>query len=66
MENQQPKAISVGKDGYVYVDGAKIARYDSSRQVLQFVDRDRRRCLQKGREVVEVNVSEFGKLIGNK
>lgn len=66
MENQQPKTISVGKDGYVYADGAKIAKWDSSRQVLQFVDRDRRRCLQKGREVVEVSVTEFGKLIGNK
>lgn len=63
--NSQP-TLSVGKDGYAYVDGVKIARYVSDRQVLQFVDRDRRRCLQKGREFVEISVTEFGKLVGNK
>lgn len=66
MKQQQPNSqtLFVGKDGYAYVDGVKIARYVPDRQVLQFVDRDRRRCLQKGREVVEISVTEFGKLVG--
>lgn len=66
MEQKQPSSIAVGKDGFAYVDGVKIGRYIPERQTLEFIDPNRQRCQQKGRQVVEVKIAEFSKLNGDK
>jgi len=63
MEEQpKPSQIVVGKNGMVYADGVKIARLIPERGVMQFLDRDRRRCSERGSEVVEVRISDLGNL----
>jgi hypothetical protein len=61
-EESKPSPVVIGKDGFLYADGVKLARLIPERQTIQFLDRDRRRCLQKGREVVEVKISDLGNL----
>lgn len=56
----------VGKNGFVYADGVRVGKLVSERGVVQFVDPDRRRCQQKGREVVEVRLSDLANLIQQK
>jgi hypothetical protein len=51
--------VSVAKNGIVYADGVKVGRYIPDKGVIQFVDRDKRRCLEKGRDVVEVKLSDL-------
>lgn len=51
--------VSVSKNGLIYADGVKIGRLVPDRGVVQFVDRDKRRCLEKGRNVVEVKLSDL-------
>lgn len=51
--------VVVGKDGYAYADGVRLGKFVPERQAIQFVDRDRRRCLEKGRETVEVKISDL-------
>lgn len=62
--SQTPKSspVIVGKNGYVYADGVKIAKFVPERQAVQFLDPDRRRCEQKGRQVVEVRLADLVKL----
>lgn len=59
--SQQDKSspVVVGKDGFAYADGLKIGKFVPERQTIQFVDKDRRRCAQKGREVVEVKIADL-------
>lgn len=59
MSQNKSSPVVVGKDGYVYADGVKIAKFVPERQSVQFLDRDRRRCVEKGRESVEVKISDF-------
>lgn len=66
MESKQVNSLSVGKDGYVYADGIKIGRHIPERGTIAIMDKDQRRCLQKGREIVEIKIAEFIKLDGNK
>ena len=54
--------VSVGKDGFVYADGVKIGRQGSGPGLIQFFDRDKRRCQEKGRQVVEVSISDLANL----
>jgi hypothetical protein len=46
----------------VYADGVKIGRLIPERGVMQFLDRDRRRCSERGSETVEVRLSDLGNL----
>lgn len=57
--NPKPSSIVIGKDNFVYADGVKLGRFIPENKSIQFLDRDRRRCLEKGREVVEVKVSDL-------
>lgn len=66
MEPKQVNSLSVGKDGFVYADGIKIGQHIPERGTIAIMDKDHRRCIQKGREVVEIKIAEFGKLDGNK
>jgi hypothetical protein len=59
MSQDSKTSPVVGKNGFLYVDGVKIAKLIPERGVVQFVDPDRRRCIQKGREVVEVRISDL-------
>lgn len=61
-QENKPSPIVVGKNGFVYADGVKIAKLIPERGVVQFIDPDRRRCLQKGRESVEVKLSDLANL----
>ena len=51
--------ISVAKNGMVYADGVRVGRFLPDKGVIQFVDKDKRRCLEKGRDVVEVRLSDL-------
>lgn len=55
----KPSMVSVGRDGLIYADGVKVGRYVPEKGVIQFMDRDKRRCQEKGREVVEVSLSDL-------
>lgn len=57
-EQAKPSPVVVGKNGMVYADGVRIGRLVSN-GVIQVVDPDRRRCAQKGREVVEIRLSDL-------
>lgn len=59
--SQEPKLspVVVGKNGFVYADGVRIAKLIPERGAVQFIDPDRRRCAQKGREVVEIRISDL-------
>lgn len=59
MAEEKSSPVVVGKNGFVYADGVKIAKLIPERGVVQFVDPDRRRCAQKGREVVEIKISDL-------
>lgn len=67
MEDQ-PKSspVVVGKNNFVYADGVKVFRLIPERGVVQIVDPDRRRCAQKGRETVEIRLSDLAKLTEQK
>lgn len=65
-QESKPSPIVVGKNGFVYADGVRVGKLVSERGVVQFVDPDRRRCQQKGREVVEVRLSDLANLIQQK
>lgn len=58
-DNPKTSPVSVGRDGFVYADGVKLGRFIPERQTIQVQDRDRRRCLIKGREVVEIRISDL-------
>ena len=58
-EETKSSPVVVGKNGMIYADGVRIAKLIPDRGVVQFVDPDRRRCVQKGREVVEVKLSDL-------
>lgn len=62
--DEQPKSSSVvvGKNGFVYADGVKVFRLISERGVVEVVDPDRRRCEQKGRQTVEIKLSDLANL----
>lgn len=61
--NSQPKSspVVVGKNGFVYADGVKVFRLVGE-GVVQIVDPDRRRCEQKGRQTVEIKLSDLANL----
>lgn len=62
MEKSQqpiPSPIVIGKNNFAYADGVKIGRFIPERGVLQVVDKDARRCQEKGRTVVEVRISDL-------
>lgn len=61
-EEIKSSPVMVGKNGFVYADGVRIGRLVSERGVVQFADPDRRRCVEKGREVVEVRLSDLANL----
>lgn len=61
-QEPKPSPVVVGKDNYIFADGVKVARLIPERQSIQFLDRDRRRCLEKGREVVEIKLSDLASL----
>lgn len=54
-----PSTVSVAKNGLIYADGVKVGRLVPEKGVIQFVDRDKRRCQEKGRDVVEVRLSDL-------
>lgn len=62
--SQNPKLspVTVGRDGFVYADGVKLGRFIPESKSIQFLDRDRRRCTEKGREVVEIKISDLTNL----
>lgn len=61
-ENKLEK-LYVGPNGFVYAGEAKIAKLDSQRGVIQFLDRDRRRNTRRGGDQIEVSLQEFSKLL---
>lgn len=65
-QTSKPSPVTVGKDGFVYADGVKLGRFIAERQTIQVLDRDRRRCLIKGREVVEIKISDLTNLSNKK
>lgn len=65
-EEVKSSPVVVGKNGFVYADGVRITKLIPERGVVQFIDPDRRRCLQKGREVVEVKLSDLVNLLQKK
>jgi len=66
--DEQPKSspVVVGKNGFCYADGVKVFRLIPERGVVQIIDSDRRRCEQKGREVVEIKLSDLANLSDKK
>lgn len=62
--DEQPKSspVTVGKNGFVYADGVRVFRLVPERGVVQIIDPDRRRCAQKGRETVEIKLSDLANL----
>lgn len=58
-EEIKSSSVMVGRNGFVYADGVKIGKLVSERGVVQFADPDRRRCIEKGRQVVEVKLSDL-------
>lgn len=65
-QNPKPSPVSVGHDGFVYADGVKLGRFIPESKSIQFLDRDRRRCAEKGREVVEIKISDLANLQNKK
>lgn len=65
---QVPKVsqVQVGKDGFVYADGVRLGRFVPERQSIQYADKDRRRCIERGRDVVEVKISDLANLSDSK
>lgn len=64
MANSPPKTsqVQVGKDGFAYADGVRLGKVVPERGTIQIVDKDRRRCLVKGREVIEIKLSDLSNL----
>jgi len=60
--NPKISPVKVGKDGFAYADGVRLGRFIPERGTIQVQDKDRRRCLIKGREVVEIKVSDLANL----
>lgn len=58
-QSPKPSPVTINKEGFVVVDGVKVAKFIPERQSIQFLDRDRRRCAEKGREVVEVRLCDL-------
>lgn len=54
--------LTLAPDGFVYADSVKVARFVPERGTLEFVDRNRQRCEQLGRQTVEVPVADVAKL----
>jgi hypothetical protein len=61
-QNPKPSPVVVGKDGFAYADGVRLGRFIPESKSIQFLDRDRRRCVEKGREVVEVKLADLANL----
>lgn len=61
-EQPKPSSVVVGKNGFVYADGVKVFRLISERGVVHIQDTDRRRCEQKGRETIEIKLSDLANL----
>lgn len=61
-EEAKSSPVIIGKNGMAYVDGVRVGRLIPERGTIQFVDPDRRRCVQKGRDVVEVRLSDLANL----
>lgn len=66
MSDPVPHIVApiLAPDGFVYADGVKVARWIAERQTLEFVDRNRQRCQERGRHTVEVRVVDVAKLAG--
>ena len=60
--NPKISPVQVGKDGFAYADGVRLGRFVPERGTIQVIDKDRRRCLIKGREVVEIKLSDLANL----
>lgn len=60
-EQPKPSPVVVGKNGMVYADGVRVFRLVGE-GVVQIVDPDPRRCAQKGRQVVEIKLSDLANL----
>lgn len=58
---------NVGKDDrhYLYVDGVKVARIvqRDGAPCLQFHDKDKRRCAERGSDKVEVKLSDLDQAV---
>jgi hypothetical protein len=65
-QNPKPSPVAVGKDGFLYADGIKLGRFIPESKSIQFFDRDRRRCAEKGREAVEIKISDLANLSDKK
>lgn len=57
--------VRVDLRGFVHIDGVPVCRYIKERDVLQFVDKDRRRSAERRTRLVEVRVDELVKLREN-
>lgn len=53
-------------DGFVYAEGVRIGQFVPERNTIAFVDRNRERCEQLGRQVVEVPLNLLGTLVAAK
>ncbi len=55
-------SIRVDRNGFVYADGVRVARYLPEKKSLQFLDKDRKRSSARGSRYVEVSISEVASL----
>ena len=59
-------SVCLDEEGYLYVDGVKVAKLDIARRVLVFFDKDRRRCVTRGSRFVELPIDTVHKLCHTK
>lgn len=64
MNDQIPKSspVVVGKDGFAYADGVRLGKIIPDRGTIQILDKDRRRCLIRGRETIEIKLTDLANL----
>lgn len=61
-EQSKSSLVVIGKDGFAYADGVRLGRFIPESRSIAFLDKDRRRCVEKGREAVEVRLSDLANL----
>lgn len=57
-ENKSAKSsITVDSQGFVFAEGVRFGRLSPNRQAIQILDKDRRRCQERGSRFVEIPIA---------
>lgn len=66
-DSSRLQTLTVDGQGFVFVDGVKVARCVKRKGELrlQFCDKDRRRSAQRGTRYVEVAVRDLARAVGD-